>query len=142
MKKLNYNSEDTDTLSPENNSPLNAEDFGNIRYDICASLDANKAQDIIMLNLKPQFAYDLWFIIATALSNTHLKKLVGDITFSLKQRKIYTSHVPNETDFESGWVALDYGEIIVHVFTAEKRSFYRLEELWSNAIVENFTLTK
>ncbi|MDH4262571.1 MAG: ribosome silencing factor [Spirochaetia bacterium] len=117
---------------------VDSEDFSKIRFEICKSLDLNKSEDILMLNLKQHFKYDIWFIIATSLSNTHLRKCVQDIVFFLKKQGIYSSHVPNDLDFESGWVALDYGEIIVHVFTKEKREFYNLEGLWSNALVESF----
>lgn len=39
-----------------------------------------------------------------------------------------------EGQADSGWVLMDYGDVIVHVFSAEQRGFYRLEELWSSAV--------
>jgi ribosome-associated protein len=132
MKNLNSSDAQQPVIDVE------IDDFGKIRYEICKSLDSNKSEDILMLNLKPYFTYDMWFVIATALSNTHLKKLVQDIVFFLKKRGIYNSYVPNDLDYESGWVALDYGEIIVHVFIKEKRTLYDLEGLWSKALTEAY----
>jgi ribosome-associated protein len=130
MENSNYNNLDEHLVE--------AEDFITIRYDICKSLDANKSEDIVLIDLKPQFGHEFWFIIGTALSNSHLKKLAQDITYSLKKRGIYSSYVPNDLDYESGWVALDYGEIIVHIFMKDKRTFYNLEGLWKNAIIETY----
>jgi len=130
MEKLNYNKTDL--------PHIDSSDFGLIRYDICKSLDSNKSENILIMNLKPQFTYDMWFILATALSHTHLKKLTQDIVFPLRKSGIFCSHVPNDLDYESGWVALDYGEIVVHIFTKEKRNYYDLESLWSNALIENY----
>jgi len=138
MKKLNSNRLENDQEIDTAELAIEISDFNKIRYEICKSLDSNKAGDVVMLNLKPHFSYDLWFIMATALSNTHLKKLVQDIVFSLRKRGVYSSYVPNDLDYSSGWVALDYGELVVHVFTEEQRKYYQLEDLWKNAIFENY----
>jgi len=134
MKKLNSSDQDQD----QNQKIVEVEDFNKIRYEICKLLDSNKSEDIVLLNLKPQFNYEFWFIIATALSTSHLKKLCQDIIFTLRKRGIHSTYVPNEMDYESGWVALDYGELIVHAFLRDTRKFYDLEDLWKKAILENY----
>jgi ribosome-associated protein len=117
---------------------FNTEDYGLIRKQVYDILDSNKSEDIVIINLKPHIGYDLYFMIATALSNTHLKKLVTDTMITLKKEGIFPGYVPNDTDYTSGWIALDYGELIVHIFTKEKRDYYNLEDLWKDSIVETF----
>lgn len=93
----------------------------------------NKAEDIIMLDLTEIHSYLSFFLIATALSKTHLRKLASDAIHYFKNHHHYLPAIPHDKEFESGWVALDGGTFMVHIFLAEKREFYALEELWKDA---------
>lgn len=116
--------------SNENNSPvLDIEDFTKIRAEISKVLNDNKTEDVLEMNLKDRFQYDFWFILGTALSSTHLKKLSQEVIRLLKSYGIHAAHVPGDADYASGWVALDYGEVIVHLLLRDKREFYDLENL-------------
>ena len=124
--------------SSKTEAVFDPEDYGKLRRQIYDILDANKSEDITLINLRPHTGYDLYFMIATALSSTHLRKLVTDTIQTLKKQGIYPGNMPNETDYTSGWIALDYGQLVVHIFTQEKRDFYKLEELWKDSLVETF----
>ena len=74
-----------------------------------------------------------YFVIATADSERQAKAMVDDINKAMKQEKKKSFGKDAETT--SGWVLLDYGDVIVHLFDPGTRDFYNLEELWSNAPV-------
>ncbi|MDH4200543.1 MAG: ribosome silencing factor [Spirochaetia bacterium] len=113
-------------------------DFQVIRKKVCEILDENKSENIALINLKPQFGYDFWFITASALSSSHLKKLSMDIIAQLRDLGVYSSGKPNEMEYSSGWVVLDYGELLVHILLREKRDYYDLENLWEKAVIKKY----
>ncbi len=74
-----------------------------------------------------------FFVIATAESERQAKAIVDEIEKRMKQHRKRPLGVEGETT--SGWVLLDYGDVIVHLFDPGTRDFYDLEDLWSNAPV-------
>lgn len=98
-----------------------------------AILDDNKGEKIVSINMKPVYGYESIFLIVTALSKTHLKKMAQEIYHEMKRENTLPGSVPTEVDYESGWVILDYGELIVHFFLPEMRELYDLEGLWQKA---------
>ena len=93
----------------------------------------NKITDMTILDLTPIHGYLQYFVIASALSSVHLKKLANDIRFKLKELDLHIKVPPNEQDITSGWVILDYYDIVVHLFLDDTRKFYALETLWKDA---------
>ena len=74
-----------------------------------------------------------YFVIATATSERQSQALVDALLGELRDQKVKPLHT--EGDRTSGWQLLDYGDVIVHIFSPEQRAFYRLEELWREARV-------
>lgn len=101
--------------------------------EVAEILSGNKGEDILMLDLTEIHSYLSYFLIATALSKTHLRKLTSDVIHYFKVHHRYLPAVPHDKEFESGWVALDGGTFMVHIFLADKREFYALEKLWKDA---------
>ncbi|HNR87558.1 MAG TPA: ribosome silencing factor [Spirochaetota bacterium] len=97
----------------------------------CAGvLDQKKANDIIVLNLKGvNSAFD-YFVIATAQSHLHCRALAKELQRHLHSLGMVQRGKP---DLDTGWVLLDFNEIIVHVFIQEQREYYQLEKLWADA---------
>ena len=95
-------------------------------------LDANKAEEIKMLDLTGIHGYLDYFVIASALSRVHLKKLSEDLLGHFKKVGLGAQR-PTENDLQSGWVILDFKDFVIHLFTAERREFYNLENLWKDA---------
>jgi len=106
--------------------------------EIATLLDANKAEEITLINLEPVMQYESWFLIVSALSSAHLRKLSDEIYHMMKRQGELPGRTPNAADIESGWVILDYGNIMIHFFLPEKRSFYRLEQLWAKGEVTHW----
>lgn len=74
-----------------------------------------------------------YFVIATAGSVRQIKAIVDEISKTLKKKKRIPMGVDGEP--ESGWVLMDYGSVIVHIFDAGTRDYYDLEDLWREAKV-------
>lgn len=96
----------------------------------CKILDDKKAKDIISLNISKQSSVCDYFIICSGTSNTHVKALCDELDDKFK--KLNLSPKSKEGYSEGRWIALDYGDIVVHIFNDETRLFYHLERLWTD----------
>ena len=97
---------------------------------IAKVLDKKKALDIKAIHITEYSIVADYFIVASGTSNTHVKSLADDVEFELKQQGVEPDHIEGRA---TGWILLDYGSVIVHVFTPESREYYNLERLWSDA---------
>jgi ribosome-associated protein len=96
---------------------------------ICKVLDEKKGLDIVTLDLEGRTSVCDYFVICTGTSSTHVKALsealeekAEEAGLKLKSREGYR---------EGRWIALDYGDVVVHIFNDETRLFYHLERLWA-----------
>ena len=90
-----------------------------------------QADDIVMLDVRRLVGFADYFVILSAQSGRQLEGLQEDIVKALKD-----SGVPlhrKEGSARAGWILLDYSDVIVHLFGAEQREFYSLDQLWSGA---------
>lgn len=92
--------------------------------------DEKKAADPVFMDLRKVNSYLDYFLIATGNSKIHCRALARDIVRFLNDKglKEYGNH-----DLNSEWIILDFGALIVHIFTEEMRSYYELEKLWADA---------
>ncbi len=99
--------------------------------EIASVLDEKKAMDIVALETEEVTVVSDVFVIATGTSNTHTKSLADDVEYEIKKRLgIDPEHLEGKA---TGWILLDYGTVIVHIFDKESREFYNLERLWTDA---------
>lgn len=76
-----------------------------------------------------------YFVICTGTSNTHVKALANEVEFKINELLgINPTHIEGFSD--NTWTLMDYGSVIVHIFTKEGREFYKLEKLWKDASAE------
>lgn len=94
-------------------------------------LDDKKAIDIKAMEITELTIVADYFIIANGTSNTHVKALADEVEYELKQIGIEPSHIEGRS---TGWILLDYGHVVVHLFLGESREYYNLERLWADAI--------
>lgn len=104
---------------------LDSEALANKAVDI---LSDRLALDIAMIDISKVSSFTDYFVIATAQSPLQFSALQDYLEKGLKEEGVDMRH--REGTAEGGWVLLDFADLIVHVFTEEKRAFYRLEELW------------
>ena len=99
-------------------------------------LDQKKAKNLLLLNLQEVNSYFDFFLLATATSEVHLKSLLRDITREFSRQLPHRGAGFRPAEAESGWVIIDFIEIVVHLFLEEQRRFYNLERLWGDARIE------
>jgi ribosome-associated protein len=93
-----------------------------------------KGEDIVLLDIRERTLIADYFVICSASSERQIKAIVEGIGSAMKQSHgIMTRRV--EGIPSNGWVLVDYGDVIVHVFSPERRGFYDLETLWYEASV-------
>ena len=93
------------------------------------SLDADKALDIVTIDLGNRTALADYIIVASGTSSRHVKALAEKLKDRLAARGV--KNIRMEGLAQSDWVALDAGDIIVHLFRPEVRAFYNMEKMWS-----------
>jgi len=98
---------------------------------IVEALDGKKAQDIKLLRTSEITILADYFVICTAGSTTQLRTLSDEVEKVLKEN----GEMPlrREGHRSEGWVLIDFGCVVVHLFLQEKRDFYTLERLWGDA---------
>lgn len=106
---------------------------GEILARTCAAAaDDKKAEDIVVLDMRGISTFTDFFVICSAVSEPQLKAIASSIREqareSLDRKTLSADGLPT-----CQWMVLDFGEVIVHVFHSEKREFYGLENLWSDA---------
>ena len=98
---------------------------------IAAILDNKKARELVAIHTTEQTILSDYFLICTGTSTTHVKALADDLEFEMKNRHgILPKGVEGRA---SGWILLDYGTVLVHIFLQEQREYYNLERLWEDA---------
>ena len=116
-------------LPIETETSFDALDFTNLIIDVM--LD-KKASDILLLDVQEQVIFADYFLICNGESSRQIRALVDGISKEAKQeaREIPMSI---EGSSQDGWMMIDYGYVVVHVFSPESREYYNLEELWQDA---------
>jgi ribosome-associated protein len=92
-----------------------------------------KASDILMLDLRRMTLIADYFVVCNAQSSRQIRAIAGGISESLKdlgERPLRMEGTP-----ESGWLLMDFGSVIAHIFSPELRTYYALEKLWQDAPV-------
>jgi len=98
--------------------------------EAAAIIDDRKGNDIVFIDVSRVNRYFLYLLIATGSPHVHLLATARDLMKSLcrKGRRIL-----NRPDLDSGWILLDCGDVVIHLFTRETRQYYQLEKLWGDA---------
>ena len=90
-----------------------------------------QATDILLLDIREVSTFADFFVIMSADSQRQMEALVEEIAQEIKRQGVRLHH--REGTSESGWLLLDCGDVIVHIFAPQERDYYRLEEVWSRA---------
>ena len=108
-----------------------------VALEVTKALDSKKGMDIKLLRIDRISSLADYFLICTGTSNTHVKTLCDYAEYTLEQ--LGEPMLGREGHRGNSWELLDYGCIVVHVFTDEARKFYDLERLWADAEVIDLT---
>ena len=106
--------------------------ISNLKQIIIKTLDSNKAQDIISINLKDKSSMADFMIIASGTSSRHIQSLSEQVLKKLQDYGVKQSKIEGQDSNE--WKLVDGIDLIVHIFHPEKRKFYEIEKMWSEFI--------
>ena len=106
--------------------------ISDLKNSIIKTLDINKAQDIISIDLKDKSSMADFMIIASGTSSRHIQSLSEQVLEKFKDNGIKNSKIEGADSSE--WKLIDGIDLIVHIFHPEKRKFYELEKIWSELI--------
>ena len=106
--------------------------ISDLKQIVINTLDTNKAQDIISIDLKDKSSMADYMIIASGTSSRHIQSLSEQVLNKLKDNGIVDSKIEGKDSGE--WKLVDGIDLIVHIFHPEKRKFYELEKMWSELI--------
>ena len=90
-----------------------------------------KATDTVVLDLREIASFTEYFVICTGASTRQVQAISNSVEEELRKAGRRPSHIEGYSSAE--WILLDYGDFIVHVFSAASRRFYDLERLWRDA---------
>ena len=108
-----------------------------IALEVTKALDEKKGIDIKVLRIEKISSLADYFVICTGTVNTHVKTLCDYAEYTMEQ--LGETMMGREGHRGNSWELLDYGSVVVHVFTDEARKFYDLERLWADAEVVDLT---
>lgn len=99
---------------------------------LVALADSKKAEDVVVLDMRKLVSYTDFLAICTARNERQSRAIVDEVRLQVKQE---AGLLPGGVEGAGGdgWVVLDYLDCVLHVFTAEARDRYQLEELWRDA---------
>ncbi len=97
------------------------------------ALEDKKGEDILLLDIKDVASFTDYFIICNGTSDRMLDALAKSVLEATKKDYKKKSRVEGKS--QEGWLVMDFGDVVVHLFSPDQREFYDLEELWSDGKV-------
>lgn len=89
------------------------------------------ATDILMLDLRERCSFTDYFVVCSGSSERQIKAILEEVDKALAREGVPL--LRREGNTESGWLLLDFGDVIVHIFTPELRDYYRIDKIWADA---------
>ena len=93
------------------------------------ALNSKKARELNAVKVADLTVLADYFLMCTATSSTHVRALADEVEEKLSEAGAQPHHIEGKT---TGWIVLDYGSVIIHVFSRDQREFYALDKMWSD----------
>ena len=90
-----------------------------------------QAEDIVLLDTQGMCSFADYFVICNGDSQRQIQAIYDEVGHVLKKEGILPHH--HEGTVDSGWLLLDFGNVVVHIFAPFEREYYQLDKLWSQA---------
>ncbi len=97
------------------------------------SLEDTKGENIVLIDLTQVAIFADYFVICSGSSDRMIQALADSAIENIKRQYQIQARVEGQP--EDGWLLVDYGDIILHIFSPQRRDYYQLEELWSTGKV-------
>jgi ribosome-associated protein len=114
--------------TPRKAEPQGALDYAHLAID---AIENKKGSDIVLLDVRNLSMFTDYFLICNGESERQIKAIAGGVQEALGKGGM--RRLGHEGSAESGWVLLDYADLMVHIFAPAQRDYYELEELWKEA---------
>ena len=109
-------------------APTTTLDFAHLAID---AIEGKKGSDILLLDMQKVSAFTDYFLLCNGESTRQLKAIAEGVRESLDKHG--KKRIGIEGSAESGWILLDYADVLIHIFAPEQRAYYDLEGLWQDA---------
>ena len=106
--------------------------ISDLKTIVINTLDINKAEDIVTIDLKDKSSMADYMIIASGTSSRHIQALSEQVLEKFKSNGVKNCKIEGKDS--NDWKLIDGIDVIVHIFNPEKRKFYELEKIWSELI--------
>ena len=104
-------------------------DAKTVEEAIAEVLENRKATDVKVIYVRERTSLTSYFVLATGQSSTHVRALAGEVEHKMELRALPAFGVEGRDN--DAWIAMDYSDVIVHIFNRESRAFYNLDKLYS-----------
>jgi ribosome-associated protein len=85
----------------------------------------------VLLDARGVCTFADYFVLMSTEASRQMHAVVDEISRTLKQDGVYAYHCEGEMD--SGWLLMDYGQVVVHIFSPAEREYYEFDSLWGKA---------
>jgi ribosome-associated protein len=96
------------------------------------TISAKKGEDVVLIDIAQQSSFADYFVNATATNERQLKALTEDVEDKLAEVGTLPKNIEGAPS--SGWILMDYGDVIINVFLPEQRDTYRIEKIWADSV--------
>lgn len=96
-------------------------------------MEEKKGEDILLLDIKDISSFTDYFVICNGTSDRMLDALADSVLNGIRKQQKKKGR--KEGEARDGWLIVDYGDVVVHLFSPDQRAYYRLEELWGEGKV-------
>lgn len=97
------------------------------------ALEDKKGEDILLIDLKEIASFTDYFVLCTGTSDRMLGALAKSVQETILEKHRKKGRIEGEA--REGWMVVDFGDVVVHLFSPDQREYYRLEELWQEGKV-------
>lgn len=106
---------------------MNSKDYAIIA---AKTLDNKKGDDVLILDIENRSSIADYFILASASNERLLGALVEQVEFEMEKENLFVKSIDGKK--ESGWILMDYGDLIISILTVEMRQKYNIEKVWAD----------
>ena len=121
--------------APARKKPAPADSQRALVERIRAALDTKKGEHVVVLRVADVSSVADYLVLCSGLNNPHLRALADEVARQLRLETPPVAAHRRAGGPESGWIVLDYVDVVIHLFTPQMRGYYALEQLWKDAPV-------
>ena len=102
-----------------------------VAHKVVEAASDKQGKDIVLLDTRRVCSFADYFVICSGETKRQIEAIRDEVGHILKKEGILPHH--HEGTLDSGWLLLDFGDVIVHIFATSEREYYQLDRLWSQA---------